>query len=161
MQVDGLFSGILPFYARCGIVGNASIGAHTSRVGVESWLADPGTNRPHRHGGNANIDERRTMIFTPEQRREINIMFDGCDPTPDGFQNPYFQRLSREVRLCPCCGAKTTLKPSLNPDYVYERCDRCRYRGMVEAPDPVKMGKKKNSPQAPKRGEVLYFQRRI
>ena len=29
------------------------------------------------------------MIFTPEQRREINIMFDGCDLTPDGFQNPY------------------------------------------------------------------------
>lgn len=100
------------------------------------------------------------MIFTPEQRREINIMFDGCDLTPDGFQNPYFERLSREGRLCPFCGAKTALKPSLNPDFVYERCGRCRYRGMVEAPNPVKMGKKKNSPQAPKRGEVLYFQRR-
>lgn len=101
------------------------------------------------------------MIFTPEQRREINIMFDGCDLTPDGFQNPYFERLSCEMRLCPCCGARTTLKPSLNPDYVYERCDRCRYRGMVEAPDPVKMGKKKGDPQSPKREEVLYFQRRI
>lgn len=100
------------------------------------------------------------MNLTPEQRREINIMFDGCDLTLDGFQNPYFERLPREVRLCPCCGAKTALKPSLNPDYVYERCDRCRYRGMVEAPDPVKMGKKNNS-QALKRGEVLYFQRRI
>lgn len=100
------------------------------------------------------------MIFTPEQRREINFMFDGCDLTPDGFQNPYFERLSHEVRLCPCCGAKTALKPSLNPDYVYERCDRCRYHGMVEAPNPVKMGKKKNSPQGPKQGEVLNFQRR-
>ena len=161
MQVEGLISGILPIYAHWIIVGNASVEARTSRVGVESWLADPGTNRPHRHGGNANIDERRTMIFTPEQRREINIMFDGCDLTPDGFQNPYFERLSREVRLCPCCGAKTTLKPSLNPDFVYERCDRCRYRGMVEAPDPVKMGKKKGDSQGPKQGEVLYFQRRI
>lgn len=101
------------------------------------------------------------MNLTPEQRREINIMFDGCDLTPDGFQNPYFERLSHEVRLCPCCGAKTALKPSLNPDYVYERCDRCGHRGMVGAPDPVKMGKKKNNSQAPKRGELLYFQRRI
>mgnify|MGYP004671036857 FL=1 len=101
------------------------------------------------------------MIFTPEQRRKINIMFDGCDLTPDGFQNPYFERLSHEVRLCPCCGAKTALKPSLNPDYVYERCEGCGYRGMVEAPDPVKMGKKKNSSQSRKQGEVLYFQRRI
>lgn len=93
------------------------------------------------------------MIFTPEQRREINIMFDGCDLTPDGFQNPYFERLSREVRLCPCCGAKTALKPSLNPDFVYERCDRCGYRCMVEAPDPVKMGKKRRTAPRPLSGE--------
>ena len=32
---------------------------------------------------------------------------------------------------------------------------------MVEAPDPVKMGKKKGDSQGPKQGEVLYFQRRI
>lgn len=101
------------------------------------------------------------MNLTPEQRREINIMFDGRDLAPDGFQNPYFERLSHEVRLCPCCGGKTALKPSLNPDFDYERCDRCRYRGMVEAPDPVKMGKKKGDSQGPKQGEVLYFQRRI
>lgn len=31
------------------------------------------------------------MIFTPEQRREINIMFDGCDLTPDGFQKLVFR----------------------------------------------------------------------
>lgn len=101
------------------------------------------------------------MNLTPEQRREINIMFDGCDLTPDGFQNPYFERLSHEVRLCPGCGGKTALKPSLNPDCVYERCGRCGYRGMVEAPDPVKMGKKKSSSQSRRQGEVLYFQRRI
>jgi hypothetical protein len=79
LQVDGLILGILLIYAHWGIVGNASVEAHASRVGVESWLTDPGTNRPHRHGGNANIDERRTMNLTPEQRREINIMFDGRD----------------------------------------------------------------------------------
>ncbi len=78
------------------------------------------------------------MKLTDRQRREINEMFDGVDLTQTTFRNPWLRAEAASVRLCPLCGKRTSMKPSLNANAAYERCE-CGYRGMVLAPEEVKV----------------------
>lgn len=46
--------------------------------------------------------------------------------------NPYFISLSKQMRLCPRCGAKTRIAGTLNGDVAKELCDECGYfRGLL------------------------------
>lgn len=49
---------------------------------------------------------------------------------------PYFERRSREKRLCPeCHEAHLQVRPTLNPNVAYDRCPACGYLHTVEAPE--------------------------
>lgn len=55
--------------------------------------------------------------------------------------NPHFISLSKQVRLCPRCGAKTRIAGTLSGDVAKELCDECGYfRGLL-APEWA-MGKR-------------------
>lgn len=49
--------------------------------------------------------------------------------------NPYFEWLDKQKRLCPECAKHLlVLRPTLNPNAMYEECDGCGYFQTILAP---------------------------
>lgn len=49
--------------------------------------------------------------------------------------NPYFKQLDKQKRLCPECAKHLlVLRPTLNPNAMYEECDGCGYFQTILAP---------------------------